>query len=85
MQEMQIQPLGWEDLPGEGRGNPLQYSCLGNPRTKELGRLQSMGLQRVGHSLATKQQQYSIYMDQLQLLFPLFKFCLIHSTPLVFP
>ena len=25
MQEMQIQS------PGEGDGNPLQYSCLGNP------------------------------------------------------
>ena len=22
--------LGWEDSPGEGNGNPLQYSCLGN-------------------------------------------------------
>ena len=27
--------------PGEGNGNPLQYSCLGNPRTEEPGRLQS--------------------------------------------
>ena len=23
--------LGQEDSPGEGKGNPLQYSCLGNP------------------------------------------------------
>ena len=22
---------GWERSPGEGNGNPLQYSCLGNP------------------------------------------------------
>ena len=21
---------GWERVPGEGNGNPLQYSCLGN-------------------------------------------------------
>ena len=28
--------------PGEGNGNPLQYSCLGNFRTKEPGKLQSM-------------------------------------------
>ena len=21
---------GWEDFPGEGKGNPLQYSCLEN-------------------------------------------------------
>ena len=27
------------------------------PRSEELGRLQSMGLQRVGHNLVTKQQQ----------------------------
>ena len=35
--------------PGGGNGNPLQYSCLGNPWTEEPGVLQSMGLQRVGH------------------------------------
>ena len=36
--------------PGEGNGNPLQYSCRGNPMDREEpGRLQSMGLQRVGH------------------------------------
>ena len=31
MRETQVQPLGWEDPPGEGNGNPLQYSCLENP------------------------------------------------------
>ena len=31
--------------PGEGNGNPLQHSCLENP----MGRLQSMGSQRVRH------------------------------------
>ena len=31
MQEMRVPPLGGEDFPGEGNGNPLQYSCLGNP------------------------------------------------------
>ena len=30
--------------PGEGNGNPLQYSCLGNPITEEPGGLQSRGL-----------------------------------------
>ena len=29
--------------PGEGNGNPLQYSCLENSMDR------SMGLQRVGH------------------------------------
>ena len=32
--------------PGEGNGNPLQYSCLGNPMDKEAWQLQSMGLQK---------------------------------------
>ena len=32
-------------FPGGGNGNPLQYSCLENPQTEELGRLQSKGLQ----------------------------------------
>jgi len=37
-------------LIGEGNGNPLQYSCLGNPWTEEQGGLQSMGSQRVRHN-----------------------------------
>ena len=43
-------------IPGSGRsptggnGNPPQYSCPKNTRTKEPGRLQSMGSQRVGHN-----------------------------------
>ena len=31
MQETQVQLLVWERSPGEGHGNPIQYSCLGNP------------------------------------------------------
>ena len=27
--------LGQEDPPGEGHGNPLQYSCLENPMDRE--------------------------------------------------
>ena len=30
MQDTQIQFLGLEDPPGEGNGNPFQYSCLEN-------------------------------------------------------
>ena len=36
-------------FPGEGNGNPLQYSCLENPMMVEPGRLQFTGSQRVGH------------------------------------
>ena len=34
---------------GEGNGNPLQCSCLKNPRDGESGGLLSMGSHRVGH------------------------------------
>ena len=30
-EETQVQPVGQKDSRGEGNGNPLQYSCLGNP------------------------------------------------------
>ena len=33
---------GLEKSPGEGNGNPLQYSSLGNPRDREAGGLQSL-------------------------------------------
>ena len=47
MQETQVQSLGLGRISREGNGNPLQYSCLENSWTEELGGLQSMGLQRV--------------------------------------
>ena len=45
--------------PGEGNGNPLQYSYLKNP--KDIGAWQAAvhGVTRVEHNLATKQKQYT--------------------------
>ena len=41
-------------FPGEGNGNPFQYSCLENPMDRGAWcRLLSMGSQRVGHDRAT--------------------------------
>ena len=56
-QETWVLSLGWED--------PLEkematHSCIlawEIPWTEEPGGLQSMGLQRVGHDLATEEQQ----------------------------
>ena len=43
--------------PGEGNGNPLQYSCLGNPMDKRnLVGYNPWGHKKVRHDLATKQQ-----------------------------
>ena len=53
MQETWVWSLGREDPPGEGNGNPLQYSCLENPMKGGAYRLQSMGSQRVRHDWAT--------------------------------
>ena len=47
--------------PGEGNGNPFQYSCLENPWIEEPGRLQSMWSQRVGHNWATSLSLYYYY------------------------
>ena len=40
---------GWGRSLEVGNGNPLQYSCLENSTTEGLGRVQPMGLLRVGH------------------------------------
>ena len=57
--------------PGKGNGNPLQYSCLGNPMDRGASGLQSMGSQRVRHNLVSEQQQHGlkhlIYFNPLQL------------------
>ena len=44
---------GWRRNPGEGNGNPLQYSCLGNSMSS-LGSCSPQGHERVGHNGATK-------------------------------
>ena len=41
--------------PGEGNGNPLQYSCLGNLMNRRARRATVHGVARVGHDLVTKQ------------------------------
>ena len=53
--------------PGVGNGNPLQYSCLGNPMDRRASGLQSIRSQRVGHDLVTKhrQQQQCFYKRTL--------------------
>ena len=40
--------------PGEGSGNPLQYSCLKNPMNKGGWQSTVHGVTRVGHDTVTK-------------------------------
>ena len=43
--------------PGEGNGNPHQYSCLENSNDRGAWWAIVHGVTRVGHDLATEQQQ----------------------------
>ena len=47
--------------PGEGNGNPLQYSCLGNCIGRGAWRATVFGLQRAGYDLVAKQQLQCIF------------------------
>ena len=50
--------------PGEGNGNPLQYSCLGNPMDRGiLDGYSPWGLKSVGHDLVTKTNKKKLYIN----------------------
>ena len=49
MQETLVRFLGWEDPLEEGMATHSSVLAWRIPRTEEPGRLQSMGLQRIGH------------------------------------
>ena len=42
--------------PGEGNGNPFQYSCLGNPMDRGAWRAAVRGVTKSQAQLSTKQQ-----------------------------
>ena len=48
MQETWVWPPGQKRFPGGGNGNPLQYSCLGDPMDRKYG------VARVRHDFAIK-------------------------------
>ena len=43
------QSLDWEDSPGGGHGNPLQYSCLENPMDRGTWQATIHRSQRIRH------------------------------------
>ena len=49
MQKMQVRSLGWEDPLEEEMATQSSILAWEIPWTEEPGRLQSIGLQRVGH------------------------------------
>ena len=55
-EETRVWSLGWEDPLEEGMATHSSTLAWRMPRTEQPGRLQSMGSQRGGHDLVTKQQ-----------------------------
>ena len=46
---------GWGRSPGEGHGNPLQYSCLGNPMDRGVWKATVQGVpKRAGHDFTSE-------------------------------
>ena len=45
---------GWERYPGEGNGDPLQYSCLENPMDRGAWQATVHGVAKVRDDLAPK-------------------------------
>ena len=67
-QETRDQALGLEDPLEEEMATHSSILAWEIPRTEEPGGLQSMGSQRVGHDLATKQeQQQRCYLSYVNL------------------
>ena len=65
MQETQVQFPG-QGSPGEGNGNPHQYSCLENPVDRGVWPATVHGVRRVRHDLATKHHHHHITLDSCQ-------------------
>ena len=70
MQEAWVRSLGWEDSPGEGNGNPLQYSCLQNSMHRG-------SWWAIVHGVAKSQTWLSNQLTLNQYFF--FPFCIHHG------
>ena len=68
MQEIWVQSLGQDGSPGEGNGNPLQCSCLGNPLDRGAWWAIVHGVTRVGLDSVTKHTHTHINYVLINLL-----------------
>ena len=55
VQETWVRPLGWDDPLEKGMATHPSMLDWEIPRSKEPGRLQFMGSQRIGYNIVTKQ------------------------------
>ena len=65
MQETQVRSLGWEDPLEKEMVTHSSILARRIPWTEEPGRLQSMGLQRVGHNSGTNTSFLSWYSRRM--------------------
>ena len=72
---------------GEGNGNPLQRSCLENPRDggSLVGCQTSMGSHRVGHDWSDLAAAAAVGLDAMILVFLIFSFKPALFTLLLYP
>ena len=74
--------IPWSALsPGEGNGNPFQYSCLENPLDRGTWKLTVLGVVRVGLDLVTKQQQHFVLHEYYYSSFLLISICMEYLFP----
>ena len=64
MQETRVRSLGWEDPLEKEMATHSSILAWSIPWTEETGRLQSTGLQRVGHNWATSHSYFSKQLFQ---------------------
>ena len=69
MQETRIRSLGLGRSPGEGDGNPLQYSCLENPMDRGAWKATVHGVAKSWTRLRDSPFHYYIYNVQGFLLY----------------
>ena len=55
--------LGWGRSLGKGNGNPLQYSCLGNPTDRRAWQAMVPGVPRVRLNWATRHKHTHAHTD----------------------
>ena len=65
MRETRVQALGQEDLLEKGMATHSSILAWKIPWTQKPGRVQSMGLQRVRHDLATENNNMSQFLVSL--------------------
>ena len=64
MQETQVQSLGRS--PGEGNGNPLQYSCLENPMVRGAWWAAVRGVAKSRTRLRLGRQPWALSLPDVQ-------------------